>query len=239
MGVVGRELEVPAQLAGGRIKGNERTAVQVVAGAIVAVPVRGRIAGAPVEQVQLRVVRPAQPRGSPARLPAVAAPRVVPLLAGSRHRVEPPQAPSGPGVVGVEEAAHAGFAPADADDDLAVNGQRRRRDRVAERVVGDLHVPTHRAGHGVERDQVCVQRADVHAVVEQCDAPVGRAEANGPRGFRDLGLEAPQRTSAAKIERCDAASRLGDVHHAIGDQRRDLRWGPRFLHLVHPRRPKS
>ena len=235
--VVWRELEVPAERAGRRIQRNQRAAVQVVALAGVAVPVRRRIPDAPVEQVEFRIVGAGQPRRRASSLPALTRPRLVTRLAGSWNGLKAPCPRAGLRVVGIDETADAGLAAADADHDLAVDGERRGGDRVAERVVGHLDVPPHGARRGVERHQVRVQCADEHTIVQQRHAAVHRTEPDEAHVLRHRRLVAPERAPAAQVQRGDAALCFGDIHHAVGDERCrfDL---PRLLHLVHPLRPQ-
>src|SRR6185295_15436890 len=111
-----------------------------------------RVAGAPVQELQRGIVRTGQPRGPSAASPTVAGPRIIAGLTGSRHGPESPQSAAGSGVVRVEEAAHAGLAPADADDDLVVDHEWRGSDGMADRVVGDMRRPALDAGVRIERD---------------------------------------------------------------------------------------
>ncbi len=152
--------------------------------------------------------------------------------------VEAPQASAGLGVVGIEESANTGLAAADADDDLAVDRERRRRDRIAEGVVGDRDVPPHAARQRVERHEMRVHGADVHTIVQQCHAAIDRTEADRAHVSWHGWLVAPERPPGAKVQCGDAAACLGDVHHAVGDERRrfDLTG---LLDLVYPLRSQS
>jgi len=114
---------MPSPPAGRGIDRQQRAGVEVISGADVAVPVGSRVADAPVQEVQSRVIGAGQPGRAAARLPALLAPGLVPRLAGSGDRVGPPEPIARPGVVRIEEALDPGFAAADADDDLAVDGQ--------------------------------------------------------------------------------------------------------------------
>ena len=83
---------------------------------------RAGIARAPVEQLQLGVVGAGEPGGASAVLPGICSARAscrLPGLARRRHGPEAPELLAGLGVVGVQEAANARLAPADADDDLS------------------------------------------------------------------------------------------------------------------------
>src|SRR5437764_1349941 len=93
-------------------------------------------------------------------------------LAWRRNSPETPELLAGFRVVGVEESPDARFASADAHDDLAVDCQRRRRDRVAGRIVADGRDPPLDARSRVERDEVAVQGADIESVVENRDAAI-------------------------------------------------------------------
>src|SRR4029077_18000036 len=97
-------------------------------------------------RLQIRIVAAGEPRRSAAGFPAVAAPRVEAGLTGTGNRVAPPHALAGLRVVRVDESADARFGARDADDDLAVERERREREVVAEMVVVDGDVPPHGAG---------------------------------------------------------------------------------------------
>ena len=64
--IVRRELVVPLQLAGIGVKSHERTRVEIVSFAIVAIVVGIGIAGAVVNKVERRIVAPRHPGGSTA-----------------------------------------------------------------------------------------------------------------------------------------------------------------------------
>src|SRR6202008_3556871 len=88
--VVRYGLEVPRDLAGGRLQRDDAGGVEIVALAVLTIEIRGRVAGAPVDQVQLRIVGAVHPWRAPAVHPAVALPGVVAFLARPRNDVEPP-----------------------------------------------------------------------------------------------------------------------------------------------------
>src|ERR1043166_9013417 len=70
--VMWRRLEMPHQLSGVRIQGDDRAGIEVVAGASFPGEHRVRVAGPPVEEVQLRVVSPGDPRHTAAVCDGVA-----------------------------------------------------------------------------------------------------------------------------------------------------------------------
>ena len=142
MHVVRRELEMPAHLSGIDVDREERARVEVVALACVAVPVGTGIAGAPVEQLQRGVVRAGQPRRARTAHPAVTGPSVAARFAWRWYGLETPDRLPVLRIVRVEVAADAGLAAADTDDDLVVGDERRRRNRVATRVVANRYSPS-------------------------------------------------------------------------------------------------
>src|SRR5436190_22305206 len=156
---------MPARLAGLDVDRDERARIEIVALARIAVPVGTRIARAPVEQLQRRIVRAGEPRRAAAVHPAVAGPRLAARLAGRRYRPEAPPRLAAPRVVRVEEAADARFAAADPDDHLVVDDERRGGDRVPRRVLADVDRPSLDAGFRVERDEIAVERADIDRAV--------------------------------------------------------------------------
>src|SRR4026207_926453 len=79
--IVRGELVVPAELAGVSIERDERSGVQVVAQAALAVIVRARIAGAAEQKNQLRTGPAGDPCARAPGLPGIARPRLVARLA--------------------------------------------------------------------------------------------------------------------------------------------------------------
>ena len=80
--IVRRELKVPLQLSGFRIQRDDRIRIEVVAAAIVANQIGRRIAGRPVQRVELRIVGAGQPRGRARMLDALSLPGLGLRLAG-------------------------------------------------------------------------------------------------------------------------------------------------------------
>ena len=103
MDVMRGELEVPPALAGVRVQGNHGIREQVVPQAHIAVPVRPRVAHAPVHEIQFGVVAGCDPDGGPASLPRVSGPSVVAELSRAWDRVEAPAALSGLYIEGVHK----------------------------------------------------------------------------------------------------------------------------------------
>src|ERR1043166_1345283 len=127
----------------------------VVAGPLIGIP-RSVVAGAVVEEVQLRVVALPSPRRPPAALPLVALPRVfrawAPDFGFGPGAVHPPDLLAGVDVVRGDESADAELAAADARDHLVLDHHRRRRDRLPDLVVALLRLPEFLAGFSVESD---------------------------------------------------------------------------------------
>ena len=160
MRVMRRELKIPLDLARVGVEGEEAVRIQVVAGPEVSVPIRRRVAGRPIQKIEVRIVGTRQPCRAAARLPTVSAPGIATGLAGRRNRVRSPQQLAGLGIIGIDKAAHAGLGARDADDHFPVERERRECERETDRVVPDLDIPPHRAGPGVERHQVRIERPD-------------------------------------------------------------------------------
>src|SRR5207302_5132612 len=66
--VMWRELVMPLQLARVDVERNDGTGVEIVAGAIIAVPVRARVSNSPVREVEVGIIRSGDPDGSTAVL---------------------------------------------------------------------------------------------------------------------------------------------------------------------------
>src|SRR5262249_40808605 len=121
------------------------------------------------------------------------------------------------------ETAHAHFAAAVTDDDLAVDDARRAGDRVALRRIGRLHAPRGLAGLHVERDQASVERADEDLVAPHADTAIHDVAARVHRLRADhLRIEAPFLFAGARVERVHLAPCRRHVHRAVDDDRRRL-----------------
>ena len=75
----------------------------------------------------------------------------------------------------------------------------------------------------VERDEVAVERADVHHVVEDGHAAVHAREAEVQHARRNRPRPFPHRLAALQIQRGDRGRAGRDVHHAVDDDRRRSR----------------
>ena len=118
---MGSFLEIPFELAGIGIERDEGVGVEIGAHAIAAVEIRRGIAGAPVDQIEVRIVGAGVPGGTAAQLPGIARPCFGAGLAGRGNRVEAPDQLAGLGVEGVEIAAVGDFASGDAGDDFILH----------------------------------------------------------------------------------------------------------------------
>src|SRR5258708_9534160 len=101
---------MPFQLAGVRVQRHYRFAVQIVAGANVAVIVGTGVSSSPVGQVELGVIRAGHPNGSASRLPGVASPGFLVRVARSGNGVEAPRFLPRADLVAVNERAHSDIA---------------------------------------------------------------------------------------------------------------------------------
>src|SRR5437867_31063 len=108
---------MPLQLARVRVKRNDGTGVEIVAGAIVAIPVGPRVSNSPVRQVEVGIVRSCDPDGSTTVLPGIAVgrPGFVARFAGAGDRIEAPRFFSGLCIIGRDEATDTKFTAGRAD----------------------------------------------------------------------------------------------------------------------------
>src|SRR6185312_1361041 len=97
------------------------------------------VAGAPVDEVEIRIVRAGDPGRRAAVLVRVAGrPRVGAGLARPRGRVAPPQMPARLGIPAVDEAADPELGAGDSGEQDAVGDQRGDGHRIALGPVGGL-----------------------------------------------------------------------------------------------------
>ena len=226
--VVRRVLEAPPDLPGVRVHRQGAVGVEVVARAILRVPVRARVAGAPVQRVGGRVVAAGHPGRAAARRGRVlgAAPRLHLRIGLARDRVRPPDLLLRRQVRRREPAADAELAAGDAGDRHVLHDQRRPGDRLALVGIGDLPLPDDLAGLLVRRDQAAVQRVGDHEIAPQRDAAVVDAAARDGAGPVVVGLRVhlpDQRAFAAVcVDLVDRAPAVGDVEEAVLGDRRAL-----------------
>ena len=135
---------------------------------------------------------------------------------------EIPDQLAGFGIIGAYETTNAILAAIGADENLAVHRGRRHRLAVAERGIGDLGLPGHLAGLGVQRDQLGIERRQIHLVAGHRDtAVVGTAAIDRQRS--QLLRIVPDLLAGARVQRIDVIERCGDVHDAVDDDRCCLR----------------
>ena len=209
---------MPFDLAGLRLEREHRAGIEIVAGAHRGVE-RPRVADAPIDRVQLRVVRAGDPGRSAAELPGVALPGVAAGLIGGGNRVGAPQMLARLGIPAVDEAAGAELRAGDAGQDDAVGDERRHRHRIALFDIGGLLAPDFLAGLGVERDHIGVERGAENLAFVDRGAAIDDAAAHDSRRFRrifDLGL--PDLLAGLDVDR--HRGRVGgDIEDALVDDR--------------------
>ncbi len=196
-----------------------------------------RVAGAEQQQVGFRVVVAAQPGRRAAGLPQVARPGLagfaaadavfdlLAVLVDVAHVAfdgrPGPQQLTVLRVVGFDLADDAELATGNAGDQLAIDHQRRRGDRVTGLVVGDALAPHHLAGVLVQGHQLGVQGAEDHQVVIQRHATVDHVTARTDV-VRQTRIVLPQFLAGARIDGEHPRVGGGHVHHAVLDHRLGL-----------------
>ena len=153
-----------------------------------------------------------------------------------RRRVKVPLQIAGRGVEGLHEAANAVFAAVGADQNEALDRGRRHRLGIALLGIGDLLGPLHRAGLGVQRDELRVERGEIDVVAVDRDAAIVGAAAIG-RDRTHLVLVFPHLLAGLRVQRVDVVEGRGDVHHAVDHDRRGLERVD-DVGLENPRRPQ-
>src|SRR4051812_47216874 len=88
--IMWRELEVPTERARICVERDHAVGIQIVTRPIFTVEIRRRITHSPVDEVELRIVRPREPGRCSATLPGASAPRLGASLAWQWHRGESP-----------------------------------------------------------------------------------------------------------------------------------------------------
>ena len=185
---------------------------------IVAVVFLGRIAGRPVDHVELGVVAAGEPCRRAAVLDVLPLPRLRSGCSGLRHRPESPDLPAGLLIVGRDEPVRAVLAARDARDHEVARRQRRRRGGVVLPPVVERRIPQELAAEPVEGDDVRVVGFHEDAIARDPHAAVHVVDHGG--GLRPLVV--PDLAAAPGVERV-ALVGIGDIHDPADDDRRDLR----------------
>src|SRR5215207_366128 len=205
-------LIVPAYLAVVRVHGDDAVGVEVVALADASVEVGRRVAGPPVQEVQLRVVGAGDPAVSTTPCPGFTfgGPGLGTGLPGLRNRVAAPDALSGLDVVGVEVAAHAEFPAGAPHDDYVLHDEGSDCGALTSPHVTVHGVPDQLAGFRVEREHVGVQGGDEDLPLCHGDPAVDVAAAER-HIVRDRMLVSPQLLPGPGVEGPDPAIPARDV----------------------------
>ena len=210
-------------LARPRADGEHRRRVEAVEAAASRRVVGLGVAGSPVDEVELGVVRAGAPRRRPAvevRV-AVGGPRLVAGLAGAGDGVAAPQLLAGGGVPAVEEAAGGRLAPGHPRDEDPVGDHGGARRVVALRPVGELLVPQLLAGLHVEGEDVVVDGdPEEPALVDHRAAPVEAAAPASPLLEDDRG--APDLPPRLEVDGERPASVDGVEDPVVDGRRREL-----------------
>src|SRR4029078_8424808 len=97
----------------------------------------------------------------------------------------------------------------------------------------DHRIPHHRTRLHVERQQVRVERVHEQLVAEYRTPAIDAAEAD-VHALGQIAAIRPQLAAAARVDGPRGVVGTGDVHHAVGDDRRRLEVGAR-IGLERPR----
>ena len=142
--IMGGELVIPLAFSGIGIERQYAVREQVITEAGIAIPVRRGIAGGPVKQVELGVVRANSPGWGATGLVRGSRPGFITGLASGRHRVVTPDPLAGVYIVGIEESPHAVFATGNTDNGHILDDKRGRGSAKATVVLDDFAVPENR-----------------------------------------------------------------------------------------------
>ena len=229
---MGRELEMPLQLAGVRVERHDGAGVEVVALPLLVEKVRIGIAYAPISEVERGIVRARRPDRAAADLPRIGGPGVVARLSRARNGVEPPGFLAGVDIVGRDESSRGILATSRTDDDLVFDHQRGVRDGVPIGRFRDGGIPPDTAAHRVESNEVRVDRPHEQCVTEDGHAAIRGTATRLETLLRGV-LEDPERTSCCGIDRGDVIGPRRQVHDTVDDERSGLE-RPRRKRLVYP-----
>src|SRR3982751_2708050 len=160
--IMWRRLVVPLQHAVIGAESNDGIGVQIVAAAHVAVEVRARVAGAPIDEIQRRIIGTGNPGRAPTPLPGIAGPRFASLLAWFGHVVAPPDAPSCTDVERIDVAADTVLAARRANEHHVLHDEWRHRRALTGADVHERHIPHGGPANPIERHNVTVLGGEDH-----------------------------------------------------------------------------
>ena len=217
-----RDLESPGQFPGVGIEGHDRAGIEIIAGPGLAGQHRRRIAGPPVNQVQVGIVGSGHPRhAARGRVRSAQGRRTVPL----------PLRLAGLGIDGPQVARQVVEISGDANDHVIANHQGRHGGPVSLFDIGNLNIPAHFAVFRVQRNQVRIGRDEEQPVLVHGNAAMPDVEPFVGR----IGV-VPDLMSRARIHRPDVV-RHREVQHAVDQQRRRLQ-GRLLAGLKRPGQPQ-
>ncbi len=240
--VVGRHLIDPARHASVGIARPDGHRPLVVAGALLRVPGRG-IAGAVVDQVELRIVGHPAPGAAASCFPLLAFPRLEARILADRLaelrrldridqelvvrplRIGAPRLLAGLEIVGGDMARDAELAAGDADEHFVLHHHRRRRAGLAFRRIAVLGLPDHLPVLGIEcheRGVGLVQEDLAVRISKPAIDGIAAHHRNDVRILRDLVF--PKDLAVMVEVECEyrIRERAVHVHDVANDQRAAL-----------------
>ena len=170
--IVRGELVMPLELAGFAVERQDAVGIQIIAGARIAVVLLARIAGGPVDGIELGVVAAGEPRGSAAVGDLRALPRFRARVAALGHHLEAPHLFARRLFERHHLSVRAVLAAAHARDDVIACSQRSARGEIVLRHAGDRRIPNLFAREAIERHDVCVVALQKYPVARHCDAAI-------------------------------------------------------------------
>src|SRR3984893_11043746 len=180
-----------------------------------------RIAGPPIDEIELGIVGAGDPARSSADLPGVGVlrPSLVPLLAARRNGISAPKLLAGLWIPAVDEAPDPIFGARDACDQNTIRDQWRARHRVAFFPFGRLRLPNFLSGLCLISDDMGIERGAEYLAFIDRGALVGDAATHDAGGLRrPLESLLPDLLSGSDAD-CDRGLGIGHVHHAVVDDR--------------------
>ena len=225
--IVGRVLKITSHLACFRPNREHAGSEEAVHSLARARIIGFRVAGAPVNEIEVGIIRTGAPRRASAVFPGIAIfrPRFGTGFAGRRDGVSAPQFLSCIWIPAIEESAGGGFSAGLSGDQDAVGNDRPTGGVVALFPVGEALVPEFFAGLHVESEEVII---DGHA---KDFAVINRGRAAIERDMLDAGFEfhgrAPDLAAGLHVNGKGPLA-VDDVHDAVIDRR--LREFAEFIH---------
>ena len=167
-----RELKVPLQFAGVRVKRQNAGSIEIVAGPRITHKIGRCVAGGPIDGVEFRIIGSGHPGRATAVQIGIARPTGGAEFSGPRNRPALPFFLSGCRIERGQKSPHAGISARGSHNDFVLHHQ--RSTGCVRRLSSCQHIPRPRAGHQSGHREPADARHRFRTKTEFCHTPTPR-----------------------------------------------------------------